>query len=241
MKDYSGEHFKKEEISEDLEACQKTIGYYFKDVSLLRTALTHNSYANENNTESYQRLEFLGDSVVSLVVSTVIYNKFGKLPEGSLTKLRASLVCEKTLAELSVKCGFNKYLRLGVGETRQGGREKPSILADIFESVTGAIYTDGGFEAAGAFLEAHMTGLFDTFEKIYQKEDHKTNLQEYAAARRSEVRYEVIGKEGPDHDCIFTVEVTALGRSATGKGRSKKEAEQDAANNFLQNEGPKCL
>ena len=225
-----------EESNLMLSQCEKDIGYCFKNRSLLKTALTHTSYANETNTDSYQRLEFLGDSVVSIVVSTYIYNTFTGFPEGKLTKLRASLVCEETLAVLSQRCNIDRYMLLGVGEERQNGRNKPSILSDIFESITGAVYLDGGFDCAQEYVLRHMKGEPEKLLGSFMTIDHKTTLQEYAASRGCEVVYTLVGETGPDHNKLFTAEASACGRTAIGTGKSKKDAEQDAARKFLENE-----
>ncbi|MBQ3848327.1 MAG: ribonuclease III [Clostridia bacterium] len=227
-----------------LAACEQSIGYVFKNKKLLETALTHTSYANEHHTDSYQRLEFLGDSVVSVVVSTDIYNAFEDFPEGKLTKLRADLVREETLAELALRISIDKYIRLGVGESRQGGNKKPSILSDVFESIVGAVYMDGGPEAAINYVKSKMAGEVEKHLKTFMETDRKTNLQEYAASHGAKEQYEIIGEEGPDHDKKYIYRVTLDGKTAEGKGKTKQDAEQAAAKEYyekyIENGEKKC-
>lgn len=216
---------------------QAKLNYEFKNEKLLKNALTHSSYANEmrNGTLSNERLEFLGDSVLSIVVSEYLYKKFHNLPEGELTKLRASLVCEKSLCEFSRELELGKFLLLGKGEDKGGGRERDSILADAFEAVLAAIYLDGGFKVA----ENHvMRFILPELEHIGDEvfKDYKTALQEIIQRNPEEsVTYILTGESGPDHDKVFEVEVhlnsNIIGK---GKGKSKKQAEQFAAKEALQ-------
>ena len=220
-----------------MDELEKQIGYNFKTRELLHRALSHSSYANENRNvhESNERLEFLGDSV-SVIVAEYLFKKFKNLPEGELTKLRAALVCEKSLAGFSREMDLGKYLLLGKGEQQNGGRERPSILADAFEALLAAMYLDGGMEVARRHVmrfvekevENHTVG--DAFH------DYKTQLQEIIQRNREEeLVYILTGESGPDHDKRFTVEVR-LNSNVIGKGtaHSKKQAEQDAAKQALE-------
>ncbi len=211
---------------------QKNLEYTFKNLSLLENALTHSSYANEarNGNKSNERLEFLGDSVLSIIVSDYIFKEFQNIPEGDLTKIRASLVCEKTLCRFSRELNLGEYLKLGKGEDKGGGRERDSILADAFEAVLAAIYLDGGIDSAKTFVLRFITSeLVETKDEVFK--DYKTALQEIIQRNPEEsVNYILTGESGPDHDKIFEVEVH-LNSNIIGKGtgKSKKRAEQMAA------------
>jgi len=215
---------------------EEKIGYSFQNKKLLVTALTHSSYANEhrNQPEFNERQEFLGDSVLSLVVSDYLFSNY-QVHEGELTRLRASLVCEKALGDYAMKIGLGEHIRLGHGEENTGGRTRYSILSDAFEALIAAIYLDSGLESARAFilpfickaLEGERTGSF---------KDYKTELQEIVQKNPEErVRYVLVEESGPDHDKHFAVEVhlnsNVIGR---GSGRSKKAAEQAAAREALE-------
>jgi ribonuclease-3 len=215
----------------------KKLGYTFKDEDLLRTALTHSSYANENKkkAKSYERLEFLGDSVLSFVISTYIYNHFKNLPEGGLSKMRAALVCERCLAGCAEELSLGDYLLLSKGEDLTGGRKRPSILADVMEAVIAAIYLDGGITEAEKFT---VNLLKDSIEKVRKGKgkfkDYKTELQEQVQQNEGSLSYIHVKEEGPEHLKVFTVEVHSAGKVlARGTGRSKKDAEQDAAHKAL--------
>ncbi len=212
------------------------LGYKFKNIALLGNALTHSSYANEarGGTTSNERLEFLGDSVLSIIVSEYIYNEFSSLPEGELTKLRASLVCEKSLCSFSKELELGKFLKLGKGEDKGGGRERPSILADAFEAVLAAIYLDGGMETARRHVMRFILAeLKHRDDEVFK--DYKTALQEIIQRNPEEsVTYILTDEKGPDHDKSFTVEVHLNSNSiGTGVGKSKKQAEQMAAKQAL--------
>ncbi len=216
---------------------EEIIGYKFRDRSLIEHALTHSSYANEKKLPggSNERLEFLGDSVLSIVVSEYLYTHLSHIAEGELTKLRASLVCEKSLHIFAQKIQLGEFLKLGKGEENTGGRERPSILADAFEAVIAAIYLDGGFEPAARHILRFMPEDLQTRRKPVFN-DFKTILQEIVQKNPEEmVEYSLVGEEGPDHNKRFVVEVclnsNVIGR---GKGRSKKEAEQLAAKEALE-------
>ncbi len=217
---------------------QEKLNYKFKNEDLLINALTHSSYANEvrNGVSSNERLEFLGDSVLSIIVSEYIYKKFGDLPEGELTKIRASLVCEKSLCQFSREMELGQYLRLGKGEEKGGGRERDSILADAFEAVLAAMYLDGGFEVAKKHVLRFIKDELYNHNEAEAFKDYKTALQEIIQRNPEEsVTYILTNETGPDHDKVFEVEVrlnsNTIGR---GKGKNKKQAEQFAAKEALQ-------
>ena len=220
-----------------MRSLQETIGYTFRDPSLLETALTHTSYANEvykDGLRSYERLEFLGDSILGFTAADYLGKTFPKLHEGELTKLRADLVCETSLAQTAKALGLGDYLRLGKGEEATGGRRRVSIIADVVEAVIAAIYLDGGLEAAQRFIYTHV--LVDTKARIQLNADYKTMLQELVQQQKNQVlSYELLGESGPDHDKQFTVQVLLNGTPiGTGSGTSKKRAEQAAASAALQ-------
>ena len=220
---------------DNIDRLQEVIGYTFKKPELLRQALAHSSYANEKklSSGSNERLEFLGDSVLSIVVSDYLYKNLN-VAEGELTKLRASLVCEKSLHIFAQKINLGDFLLLGKGEENTGGRERPSILADAFEAVIAAIYLDGGMEPAAKHILRFMPDdLRHAGKPAFS--DHKTVLQEIVQKNPEEkVEYILSGEEGPDHNKRFVVEVCLNGQViGKGKGRSKKEAEQLAAKEAL--------
>lgn len=225
-----------------MEVLQQKLNYKFNNIKLLENALTHSSYANEvrNGITSNERLEFLGDSVLSIIVAEYLFSNFKTTPEGELTKLRASLVCEKSLCAFSRQLGLGKFLRLGKGEDRGGGRERDSILADAFEAVLAAIYLDGGMEFARKhvlrFVEAELNNKDDEVFK-----DYKTALQEIIQRNPEEsVTYILKNESGPDHNKIFEVEVHLNSNViGVGKGKNKKQAEQMAAKQALELMGAK--
>lgn len=210
---------------------EKRIGYTFRDKNLLTLALTHSSYANEHKCRSYERLEFLGDSVLGFVTAQYLFENYPKLPEGQLTKNRASLVCEKSLCGFSQQIGIGEFMLLSHGEMRTGGNQRPSILADMFESVIAAIYLDSGsLETAREFILKYIAPAAGTASAKPFK-DYKTTLQEIVQQNPEEqVKYMVVSETGPDHNKHFVVEVH-LNSNVIGKGggKSKKEAEQQAA------------
>lgn len=216
---------------------EKIIGYTFKNSELLNEALSHSSYANENkkHRHSNERLEFLGDSVLSLVVARYLFLHFKHLPEGELTKIRASLVCEKTLYKFAKQIRLGEFLMLGKGEEHTGGRDRASILADAFEAVIAAIYLDGGYEAAERHIMNFMPEDIDSRSPITFN-DYKTILQEIIQKNPEEkVEYVVMDQTGPDHDKAFFVEVRLNSNViGSGQGRSKKQAEQMAAKEALE-------
>ncbi|HAE52823.1 MAG TPA: ribonuclease III [Ruminococcus sp.] len=216
---------------------EEEIDYKFNDVRLLMHALSHSSYANEkrHNCGSNERLEFLGDSVLSIIVSEYLFNTFKGNPEGDLTRLRAALVCEKSLHKFAKQIHLGDYLLLGKGEENTGGRERPSILADAFEAVLAAIYLDGGMEAAKRHVMRFMPKDMGNGKKLIFS-DFKTVLQEIVQKNPEEkVEYVLTGEEGPDHNKIFIVEVCLNGQViGKGRGKSKKDAEQLAAKEALE-------
>lgn len=230
-----------------MDAFEQALGHRFIDRSLLLAALTHSSYAHEqmqaNNhegqaaerVEHYERLEFLGDAVLDLVVSDLIMRKYPRASEGMLSRIRAGMVNAERLAELARRLEAGSFLRLGKGEESTGGRDKPSILADAFEALVGAVYFDAGYEAAFEVIRNHLQPLIDRLPPLDLLDDYKTPLQEKVQAiLKTTPRYRVISEEGPDHEKTFEVEVIIDGRSrGRGQGHSKKEAEQDAARNAL--------
>ena len=213
----------------DLEAA---IGYRFKNISLLQNALTHSSYANErwhNSLLSNERLEFLGDAVLGMTVAKFLYKTFPDRPEGELTRMRADMVCEQTLAKIAIKIDLGRHLLLGNGEEQGGGRSRNSILADAVESVIAACFLDGGMDAAQQFIDRFV--LVEVPMKRLNNTDYKTGLQELVQQKKNQqLCYVLIGESGPDHDKRFDVEVKLNGTVVgTGSGSSKKRAEQDAA------------
>jgi ribonuclease-3 len=216
-----------------MEELEKILGYEFKDKNLLVTALTHSSYSNESGGDNYERFEFLGDSVLGMIVSEYIFLKFPELSEGRLTKIRSSLVCEKTLKFYSLKMNIGKFLRLSRGENRNGGRERASILADVFESVIAAIFLDGGIKPAKELVLSFISENIDNIEEYLP--DYKSEIQEVnQTSGNNVVSYVLVNESGPDHNKKFTIELRINGKPAgIGTGGSKKEAEQLAAKNAL--------
>lgn len=214
-----------------LSELQDRIGYRFRQEGLLRQALTHSSYANEKHMKKYsdnEKLEFLGDAVLEVTSSEFLYHNYPKLSEGDLTKLRASLVCEPTLALCTEEIGLGEYLFLGKGEEQTGGRKRNSILSDALEAVIGAIYLDGGFEAAGVFVRRFILTDIEHKKLFY---DSKTILQEVVQGNFEEsLIYVLTGESGPDHAKHFSVEARIGERViGAGSGPTKKAAEQEAA------------
>ncbi len=208
--------------------------YKFKDKNLLYTALSHSSYANEHKNQGVkcnERLEFLGDAILGFVVGEYIYKKFESWPEGKLTKLRASVVCENMLSKKGRELGINKELRLGKGEENTGGRERNSIIADAVESIIGAIYLDGGIGEARSFILELLEDEIENMSSTVTILDAKTTLQEIIQKKSQEpIEYKIIGESGPAHCKLFEVEVHHRGFIlGKGNGKSKKEAEQRAA------------
>ncbi|MBR7007297.1 MAG: ribonuclease III [Ruminococcus sp.] len=221
---------------EKLKQFQQVIGYKFKNEKLLYEALSHSSFANESKKQrnSNERLEFLGDSVLSVIVSDYIFEHLKHLPEGELTKLRASLVCEKALFDFSKKIDLGNFIFLGKGEELTGGRERPSIVSDAFEAVIAAIYLDGGMKSAAKYVLSFIPEDIKP-HSVVSFVDYKTALQEIIQKNPEEkVEYVLSDETGPDHDKKFTVQVMLNSNIiGTGVGRSKKAAEQNAAKEAL--------
>ena len=203
-----------------------------KNLKLYETAFSHTSYANEYKTESYERLEFLGDAVLELLMSDYLYNRLN-IGEGEMTKLRAHYVCETALYEYSTKLGLNEYLKLGKGEAESGGKYRKAIVSDIFESFLGAIYLDQGLEVAKKFFNENVIPHIENHEMDFFK-DYKSVLQEFVQTDKKSLEYKIINESGPAHNKQFTAEVL-IGDIVYGVGtaHSKKGAEQEAAKNAL--------
>ena len=212
-------------------ALEEKLGYTFQNRQLLDNALTHSSWANEskNKLPSNERLEFLGDSILGMVVADHLYRNHPDLPEGELTRVRAALVCEESLVEVARELDLGEHLRLGKGEEAGGGRNRPSIRADAVEALLAAVYLDGGIGSARKLIQRFI--LSREVAGLTKPRDHKTALQELVQRESGQVlAYRLTGEEGPDHDKRFFVEVTLNGDPiGAGTGRSKKEAEQMAA------------
>ena len=219
-------------LNYDEKAIEKNIQYVFKDKCLLKQALSHSSFINEmkkaGEMESYERLEFLGDAVLEMITSEFLYENYRDLPEGKLTKLRASIVCEHTLSAVAQMLQLGNYVLLSKGEELTGGRGRSSILCDLFEAVLGAIYLDGGIEPAKRYVETFLLTDIENKSLFY---DAKTTLQELVQKDgKGVVTYEILEESGPDHNKTFVTEVLVDGVPlAQGEGSSKKNAQQMAA------------
>ncbi|SUP39747.1 ribonuclease III [Veillonella criceti] len=204
------------------------------DINLLDRAFTHTSYANENRAarvKHNERLEFLGDAVLDLIIGEYLFTTYPQMTEGELTKIKAATVCETSLATCSAKLNFGNYLLLGRGEATSGGRERASILADTFEAVIGALYVNTSYEVAAQFVLSHLKGYLEKAKAGKLGKDYKTMLQEYVQQDgEKQIVYTLLSESGPDHDKIFCMEVRIEGTAyGSGTGKSKKEAEQNAA------------
>lgn len=214
-----------------LKLLEDRIGYHFHDIFLLKQAVTHSSYTNEqkiNKAKHYERLEFLGDAVLELVSSEFLFKRHPEMPEGELTKMRASMVCEPSLAFCARDLELGKFLLLGKGEDITGGRHRDSIISDAMEAVTGAIFLDGGMEPAKQFIYRFILSDIEDKQLFY---DSKSNLQELIQGKlKKDFHYELRDEKGPEHDKIFEVEIFMEEESlGIGQGRTKKAAEQQAA------------
>lgn len=225
----------------DFKPLQETLNIHFSDFKYLKQAFTHSSYINEvknKNYEDNERLEFLGDAVLELTVSEYLFKTFPDLTEGQLTKLRAAIVCEPSLVEIAESLNFGDYVLLGKGEECTGGRKRPALLADVLEAFIGALYLEKGIEEVKRFLEVHVFPRIN--HGLYSRsQDYKSQLQEYIQQKnQGTITYNIIDEIGPAHDIEFHVEV-AIDRDVMGKGigKSKKEAEQRAAQKALINIG----
>lgn len=221
---------------------EQIVGSFFNDKMFLLTAITHRSYLNENRNakqEHNERLEFLGDAVLELVVTKFLFEKYPEKPEGELTAIRAALVNTVSLAESSDKLGINEYLLMSKGEEKDTGRARQYILANVFEAIIGALYMDQGYDAAQQFISRHLFEKTDGIVENRLWQDGKSNFQELSQENTNITpTYETLKQEGPDHDRIFTIGVF-LGKDkiGEGKGKSKQEAEQEAAKDALEQKG----
>lgn len=214
-----------------LEDLEQRIGYVFHDKSLLKQAVTHSSFTNEqkiNRLKNYERLEFLGDAILEMVSSDFLFRAHPHKPEGELTKMRASMVCEPALAFCAKDLELGKFMLLGKGEERTGGRDRDSITSDAMEAVIGAIYLDGGLEYAKKFIDCFILSDLEDKQLFY---DSKSSLQELIQGKlKREFHYELVEEKGPEHDRMFVVNVVMQGKIiGAGSGRTKKAAEQQAA------------
>ena len=221
----------------NLEELEKNIGYVFKNKELLKQALRHTSYANERKLESNEKLEFLGDSILEFISSKYIYKSYPNLKEGEMTKVRATVVCEKSLYKIAKLHNFSDFLYLGRSEKKTKGSQRPAILADSVEAVIAAIFIDGGLEEAEKFIVENLKNeILDATKHVGDK-DYKTVLQEKLQEHGDvKIEYRTIGESGPDHNKTFEADVEVNGKFlAKGKGKSKKEAQMQAAKKALEN------
>lgn len=221
--------------SEKLENLEKEIGYKFKNIELLKNALRHTSYAYEHHVSSNEKLEFLGDSILEFVSSEYMYKKYSNLKEGEMTKVRATVVCEQSLYKIAILHNFSDFLYLGKSEVMTGGNKRPAILADSVEAVIAAIYIDGGLEPAKKFIVDNLKDEIEKATKHVGEKDYKTVLQEELQKNGDvKIQYKIIKEIGPDHNKTFEAEVALNGKVlAKGEGKSKKEAEMQAAKKAL--------
>ncbi len=221
-------------MGKNFKELQDVIGYHFNDINNLDIALTHKSYANEmmvKKRESYERYEFLGDAILEFLVSEFLFTAYPEKPEGELTKLRASLVCEFTLSKISRELNLGEYGYFSKGEKNTGGANRDSILCDFFESLLGAIYIDGGLDEAKKFVGKFLLTDIEHKKRFH---DSKSTLQEYAQKHDKKLEYVLDSEEGPDHNKIYKVHAVFDGKNmACGSGNSRKGAEQMAAYNTL--------
>ena len=219
----------------NLSILEKNIGYKFKNVDLLKKALTHTSYAYENKVESNEKLEFLGDSILEFLSSKYIYNNYPNLKEGEMTKVRATVVCEESLYKIANKHNFSDFLYVGKSERMHQGNRKAAIMADSVEAVIAAMYFDSGLETVEKFIIENLKDEIKIASQNVGMKDHKTVLQERLQINGNvDIKYDIIKEDGPDHDKTFTAEVKLNGKVlATGEGKTKKQAEMDAADKAL--------
>ncbi len=220
----------------DLSLLEKNIGYEFKDKELLKKALTHTSFANEHHIESNEKLEFLGDSILEFISSKYIYNNYGYLKEGEMTKVRADVVCENSLYKIALKHDFSDFLYLGKSQIMSGETKRPAILADSVEAVIAAIYFDSNLEQAEKFIVENLKDEISVASKNVGMKDYKTVLQEKLQIHGDvNIKYIILEEKGPDHDKTFVAQVSCNGRKlAVGEGKNKKSAEMDAARKAIQ-------
>lgn len=219
-----------------MQKVEKSIGYIFRDKDLLKRAFTHTSYAYENHLESNEKLEFLGDSILEFISSKYLYENYPMLQEGEMTKVRATVVCEKSLYKVAIMHDFSDFLYLGKSERKTGGEKRPAILADSVEAVIAAIYLDGGMKEAEKFIIDSLKEEIEIATKHVGDRDYKTVLQEKLQEKGEvKIEYKIIKEEGPDHNKNFEAQVSCNKKVlATGKGRSKKEAHMEAAKKALE-------
>ncbi|MBR2241202.1 MAG: ribonuclease III [Clostridia bacterium] len=219
----------------DLSKLEDSIGYKFKNIDLLKKALTHTSYANENHIESNEKLEFLGDSILEFISSKYIYNNYSFLKEGEMTKVRADVVCEKSLYKVALKHDFSDFLYLGKSQIMSGETKRPAILADSVEAVIAAIYFDSDLGQAEKFIVENLKDAIDVASHNVGMKDYKTVLQEKLQIHGDvDIKYTILEEKGPDHDKTFISQVSCNGKKlAVGNGKNKKSAEMDAAHNAL--------
>jgi len=222
------------DFSEKIKKLEKVFQIKTGNKELLKKALIHSSYTKENNLnscESYERLEFLGDAVLKLCVSDILYKKFPEHSEGDLTKIRSIIVSDNFLAEIAEKIGFSELIILGNREEKTGGRNRKSILACVFEAVLGAYYLSGKYKELSAFLDKTFTPFFEDIDQHFEKFNAKAILQEYTQSQNKEIpKYHVVEELGPEHDKIFVVKVSYKDEVlSSGKGKTKREAEQACA------------
>ena len=219
--------------SPDLSELQQTLCYEFKHIDILVESLRHSSFVNENlelDLQDNERLEFLGDAVLNLIVGHMLMRRYPHLKEGDLSKMRANLVNESQLASIARQMNLGSYLQLGKGEIQTEGWDKQSILADALEAVIAAVYLDGGFDAAFRIIDGHFSFLLDAVVTSTTNHDYKSRVQELVQMKQQQMPiYTVIHESGPDHDKTFRVQLTVAKIQAEGEGKSKKAAEQDAA------------
>lgn len=220
----------------ELRDVEESIGYRFKNKELLKKALTHTSYAYEHNVESNEKLEFLGDSILEFISSKYLYQKYPKLKEGEMTKVRATVVCEKSLYKIAKLHNFSDFLYLGKSEQRNGGEQRPAILADSVEAVIAAIFLDGGISQAEKFIIDNLKDEIEIATKHVGDRDYKTVLQEKLQEHGEvKIEYKITQEKGPDHDKHFEAQVSCNGKLlASGEGKSKKEAHMEAAKKALE-------
>ena len=221
----------------DLKQFEENIGYSFNNIEILKNALTHTSYANEQNVKSNEKLEFLGDAILEFITSEYLYNNYSNLKEGEMTKVRASVVCEESLYKVAIKLNFSDFLYLGKSEIVSNGKARPAILADSVEAVIAAMYLDGGIEPVKNFVINNLKDAIWEASKNVGMKDYKTVLQEKLQVHGDvHIEYEIIQESGPDHNKSFTAQVKLNGKVlATGEGKSKKSAEMQAARNAILN------
>ena len=222
----------------DITALEQRIFYHFRNRGLLEEALRHRSFVNEQTDSKLrdnERMEFLGDAVLNLIVSTILIRGYSDFTEGQLSRIRAGFINENQLSALAATMNLGDFIQMGKGEILSNGRNKKSILANTLEALIAAVYLDGGFERAFEFIRRHFSDPLEKVPDLSNLSDHKTRLQEWAQAEGHEIpEYILISSSGPDHDKTFSVQVKLFGRVALGAGKSKKAAEQDAARNALE-------